>query len=410
MANLLIIGAGGVGRVAAFKCAQYDGFFDTICLASRSVEKSCKIQEEIGSSIEVEQLDADDGRETEKLIRKYRADVVINAALPYQNLKIMEACLAKGAHYIDTAVCETADELWHDPHDRYWYGLQWNYRKNFADKGLTAILGIGSDPGIVNVFCSYAEKELFDKILSIDILDVNAGNHGFPFATNFNPEINLRELQNPSYYWEHGKWRKAEAFSTSREFFFPEIGSCTVFSMDHDEIHSLYKHFPEAEHIRFWMGFRPRFIDYFNKLSEIGLLSIDPVEVETEGDGRKKVMPLKFLKEVLPDPASLGKSYRGKVCIGCLIKGRKDGREQAVFIYNLCDHQASFRQTGAQAISFIAGVPPAIAAILLIRGEWRQPGVYNAEQLDPYPFMDLLPQFDLPWDVRQERSPGLQPE
>jgi len=402
MSRVLIIGGGGVGRVVAHKCVQQAKKFAAVFLASRTLEKCRRIQQAAGGPLGIDAVNADHAEEVRKLIRKRRADIVINAALPYQNLTIMEACLAEGTHYIDTAVPEIPAATWYGPDDTFWYGLQWDFHERFKEKGLTGVLGIGSDPGMVNVFCAYAAKHLFDDILTIDIMDINAGEHGFPFATNFNPEINLREVQNPAYFWEHGRWRQAEPLTVSMEFSFPEIGQQRLYLMDHDELHSLNKNFPSADYIRFWMGFSPRYVSYFNKLKNIGMLSVDPLEVEMMDGSRKPVSPLKVLKALLPDPASLGKRYTGKVCIGCLVRGNKGGKERQVFIYNISSHWAAYQQTGTQAISYAAGVPPVAAALLLAEGKWRLPGIYNVEQLDPDPFLKHMPQLGMTWNIREE--------
>lgn len=401
MSRVLIIGAGGVGRVAAFSCVQQGRKFEAVCLASRTIEKCCRIQEAVGTGLTVDAVNADRAEEVAKLIRKHQADIVINGALPYQNLPIMEACLAAGAHYIDTAVPEIPAASWCDPDDRFWYGLQWEYHDRFRENGLTGVLGIGSDPGLVNVFCSYAAKHLFDEIRTIDIMDVNSGEHGFPFATNFNPEINLREVQNPVHYWKHGEWLRVEPLSVSMDFSFPDVGRRRLYLMDHDEIHSLYRYFPDAQYIKFWMGFTPQYISYFNTLKNTGLLSVNPVDVELTDGSTVKVVPLKLLKALLPDPASLGKRYTGKICIGCLIGGKKEGLDRRIFISTLCSHRAAYKKTGTQAISHAAGVPPAVAALLLAEGKWLQPGIYNAEQLDPDPFLKRMEQLGLTWHIRE---------
>jgi saccharopine dehydrogenase (NAD+, L-lysine-forming) len=401
MSRVIIIGAGGVGRVAAFTCVEQGGEFESVCLASRTIGKCRQVREAVGSVLAVDTVNGDHAEEVKQLIRKYRADIVINAALPYQNLPIMEACLAAGAHYIDTAVPEISAATWHDPDDRFWYGRQWEYHDRFREKGLTGVLGIGSDPGLVNVFCSHAAKHLVDEIRTIDIMDVNAGEHGYPFATNFNPEINLREMQNPVHYWEHGEWRQAAPLAVSMDFSFPEVGKQRLYLMDHDEIHSLYRNFPGVEYIKFWMGFTPQYISSFEILKNIGMLSVDPVDVETTDGATAKVAPLKLLQALLPDPASLGEQYTGKICIGCLIDGRKGGQDRRVFVSTLCAHRTAYMRTGTQAISYAAGVPPVVAALLLAEGKWLQPGIYNVEQLDPDPFLHRLPQLGLSWHVRE---------
>jgi saccharopine dehydrogenase (NAD+, L-lysine-forming) len=401
MSRLLIIGAGGVGRVAAFLCVEQGEKFESVCLASRSIEKCRQVRKALGSVLAVEVVDGDRPEEVVKLIKKRRANIVINTALPYQNLPIMEACLAAGVHYIDTAVPELPAVNWYDPDDNYWYGRQWEYHERFRQKGLTGVLGIGSDPGLVNVFCSFAAKYLFDEIRTIDIMDVNAGEHGYPFATNFNPEISLREVQNPAHYWEHGEWRRVAPLTVSMDFSFPEVGRKRLYLMDHDEIHSLYRNFSGAEYIKFWMGFTPQYISHFETLKSIGMLSVDPVEVEMTDGSTAKVVPLKLLKALLPDPASLGERYTGKICIGCLISGRKAGQDRRIFISTLCSHRTSYQQTGTQAIAYAAGVPLVVAALLLAEGKWLQPGIHNAEQLDPDPFLQRLPQLGMTWYIRE---------
>ena len=401
MSRLLIIGAGGIGRVVVHKCLQQGRKFAAVCLASRTLEKCQQLRKSAGTALTVDALNADHPEEVAKLIRKRRADIVINTALPYQNLPIMEACLAAGAHYLDSAVPEIPAATWYDPDDTFWYGLQWDFYERFRQKGLTGVLSIGSDPGMVNVFCAYAAKHLFDEILTIDIMDVNAGEHGFPFATNFNPEINLREIQNPAHFWEHGRWRQAAPLTVSMEFSFPELGRQRLYLMDHDELHSLYKNFPGVDYIKFWMGFSPRYISFFNKLKNIGMLSVDPVEVEMADGSFAYVPPIKVLKALLPDPASLGKRYTGKICIGCLLRGKKGGKERQVFIYNISSHWAAYQQTGTQAISFAAGVPLVVAASLVAEGKWRLPGIYNVEQLDPNPFLERMVQLGMMWEIRE---------
>lgn len=407
MANALIIGAGGVGRVVASKCLEHRDVFQGICLAGRTARRCRFMRRESRERAEIAVLDAGRPAEVAAAIRRVRADIVINATLPYYNLTIMQACLEAGAHYLDTAVPEIPGQIWTDPDDRCWYGLQWALGESFRERGLTALLGIGSDPGLVNVFCSYAREELFDEITAIDIMDVNAGTHGLPFATNFNAEINLRELQNPSHYREDGTWHRAGLFALSREYDFPGIGRRRLFSVDHDELHSLYRHFPAAA-LRFWMGFSPRYIDYFMKLQQLGLLSPAPLPVESADGTMRLVAPIKLLKALLPDPGALAERYRGRVCIGCLIRGRRAGRERTVFIYTLCDHQACYRDCGAQAIAYAAGVPVAAAALLLADGAWLRPGVHNAEELPPWPFLDLLTDLGLSWEIREEREAARQ--
>jgi saccharopine dehydrogenase (NAD+, L-lysine-forming) len=302
-------------------------------------------------------------------------------------------------------VPEVPGELWDRTGDEQWYGLQWDMHDDFRRAGLTAIIGIGSDPGMVNVFCAYARQEIFDRIDYIDILDVNAGRHGFPFATNFNPEINLREVQAPAHFWKDGKWRELPALSRGTLYEFPEIGEQPVFIMDHDELHSLRRFFPEARQIRFWMGFGKEYRRHFDVLRNVGMLSHKPVVAETETGETAELVPLKVLKSLLPSPAELAPRYQGKTCIGNLIRGRVDGNRHHVFIYNILDHRDCFEEVGSQAVSYAAGIPPVLAAVLLLDGTWRRDGVYNPEQLPPQPFLESLPEFGMSWAVDETPAP-----
>ena len=387
MARVLIIGAGGVGKVVTHKCAQRTDVFSDICLASRRVEKCDQIAAALSRKIETVQLDADNVGETIALLDRFKPDLVINVALPYQDLAIMDACLASGVDYLDTANYEPPDEA------RFCYAWQWDYHERFRDAGLMALLGSGFDPGVTNVFCAWAKKHHFDEIHELDIIDCNAGDHGLPFATNFNPEINIREVSAKGKYFDSGKWIETDPLSVSKTYDFPEgIGPKKIYLMYHEELESLVRHMPEIRQARFWMTFSDNYLKHLEVLENIGMTRIDPVNYE----GRE-IVPLKFLKALLPDPGSLGAVTKGRTCIGCLIKGVKDGREKQYYIYNICDHQTAYREVGSQAISYTTGVPAMIGAMMMVKGLWKQAGVYNMEQFDPDPFMEALNEYGLPW-------------
>jgi saccharopine dehydrogenase (NAD+, L-lysine-forming) len=387
MGSVLIIGAGGVGRVVAHKCAQVPDVFGDICLASRTLSRCEAIRDSLPRSIEIARVDADRSAEVEDLIRRFKPDLVINVALPYQDLSIMDACLATGVHYLDTANYEPPDEA------RFCYRWQWDYHERFRDAGLTALLGSGFDPGVTNVFCAYALKHHFDAVDAVDIIDCNAGDHGLAFATNFNPEINIREITAKGRYYEDGAWVETEPLSLHRSFEFPGgIGPREIYLLYHEELESLARHLPGVHRLRFWMTFSERYLTHLRVLENVGLTRIEPVDFQGH-----PVVPLQFLKALLPDPASLGARTRGKTCIGCLLDGSKDGARRLCYIYNLCDHEACYRETGSQAVSYTTGVPAMIGAMLVMNGTWREPGVVNMEQLDPDPFMDALPRYGLPW-------------
>ena len=403
MKNVLIIGAGGVGSAVTHKCAQHNGELGNIHLASRTLAKCERIAEGVrekgnlqnpDGELTVSRLDAKDLDAVAELIRRTKSAIVLNAGSPHCNLPIIEACLQTGAHYLDTAIYEKEGDFNMPPP---WYAnYEWKYRDRFVTARVTGILGIGFDPGAVNVFCAYVHKHLIDVIDSIDIMDVNAGDHGRYFATNFDPEVNLREILEDVLYWENGEWVRIPCHSKSRSYDFPVVGEHTVYSMGHDELHSLFANIP-AKRIEFWMGFNDRYIGVFNVLNRLGLLSGDAVDVEGT-----PVVPLKLLKAVLPDPASLAAGYTGEVCIGCLVKGRSAGTERGVFIYSTCDHADCFRDIGAQAISYTTAVPLVAAALLIARGDWNVGRLVNVEELDPDPFMALMPEVGLEWAVREE--------
>ena len=402
MKNVLIIGAGGVGSAVTHKCAQHNEELGDICLASRTLSKCEHIVETVNEKnnlansdgkLTVAQLDAKDADAVAGLITRNKSSIVLNAGSPHCNLAIIEACLCTGAHYLDTALYEKEGDLNVPPP---WYANnEWKYRDRFSAAGVTGVLGMGFDPGAVNAFCAYVHKHLIDDIDSIDIMDVNAGDHGQYFATNFDPEVNLREIMEDVLYWENGEWVSVPCHSKSRSYDFPVVGEHKVYSMGHDELHSLAANIP-AKRIEFWMGFNDRYISVFNVLNRLGLLSGGAVDVEGV-----PVVPLKLLKAVLPDPASLAAGYKGKVCVGCLVKGRYQGKAREVFIYSTCDHADCYRDIGAQAISYTTAVPLVAAGLLIVRGDWNVGKLVNVEELDPDPFMALMPEVGLDWDVRE---------
>lgn len=402
MRNVLIVGAGGVGSAVTHKCAQHNDELGDICLASRTLAKCEHIAESVSEKnnlekadgkLSVAQLDAKDTDAVVDLIVRNDSSIVLNAGSPHCNIAIIEACLRTGTHYLDTALYEKEGDLNVPPP---WYANnEWKYRDRFSAAGVTGVLGIGFDPGAVNAFCAYVHKHLIDDIDSIDIMDVNAGDHGHYFATNFDPEVNLREIMEDVLYWENGEWLSIPCHSKSRSYDFPVVGEHKVYSMGHDELHSLAANIP-ARRIEFWMGFNDRYISVFNVLNQLGLLSGDAVDVEGV-----PVVPLKLLKAVLPDPASLAAGYKGKVCIGCLVKGRSQGKAREVFIYTSCEHADCFADIGAQAISYTTAVPLVTAALLIARGDWNVRKLVNVEELDPDPFMALMPKVGLDWKVRE---------
>ncbi|WP_444929394.1 saccharopine dehydrogenase family protein [Microbulbifer sp. SSSA002] len=387
MANVLIIGAGGVGQVVAHKCAQVPEVFENITLASRTKSKCDKIAAMLPRKIDTAEVDADNVPELVKLIEKVKPDMVINVALPYQDLHIMDACLETGVHYLDTANYEPPEEA------KFEYKWQWAYQEKFEKAGLMALLGSGFDPGVTSVFTAYAKKHHFDRIHTLDILDCNAGDHGLPFATNFNPEINIREITANGRYWENGQWVTTKPMEEKRVFNFPEgIGDKDIYLLYHEELESLSKHFPEIERARFWMTFGESYLKHLEVLQNVGMTGIEPVEFQGQ-----QIVPIQFLKELLPDPASLGPLTKGKTCIGNIIRGSKDGEEKIYYVYNTCDHQDCYQEVQSQAISYTTGVPAMIGAKMMLEGKWMKPGVWNMEQMDPDPFMDDLNKYGLPW-------------
>ena len=390
MGKVLIIGAGGVGRVVANKVAQNNDVFTEIMLASRTKSKCDDIAEDVkrrtGVDIQTAQVDADSVPELVKLFDEFKPEIVINVALPYQDLTIMDACLECGVNYLDTANYEPKDEA------HFEYSWQWAYKDKFSEAGLTAILGCGFDPGVTNVFTAYAAKHHFDEIHYLDIVDCNAGDHHKPFATNFNPEINIREVTQKGRYYENGKWIETEPHEIHKPLTYPEIGPKESYVIYHEELESLVKNFPSIRRARFWMTFSDEYLTHLRVIQNIGMARID--EVEFNG---QKIVPIQFLKAVLPNPGELGENYTGQTSIGCRIRGIKDGKERTYYIYNNCSHEAAYRETGAQGVSYTTGVPATIGAMLFLQGIWKKPGVFNVEEFDPDPFMDQLNKQGLPW-------------
>jgi saccharopine dehydrogenase (NAD+, L-lysine-forming) len=394
MHKVLIIGAGGVGGVVTHKCAKNPDVFGEIMLASRTKSRcdaiAASVKELTGREIATAAVDADDVAQTVALIREFGPELVINVALPYQDLPIMDACLEAGVHYLDTANYEPRDEA------KFEYKWQWAYRERFEKAGLMALLGSGFDPGVTNVFCAHARDNLFDSIETIDILDCNGGDHGHPFATNFNPEINIREITQNGKYWERGEWKEIEAMSQSMDFDFPEVGVRKAFLLYHEELESLVMHIPGLQRIRFWMTFGESYLKHLEVLQNVGMTSIEPIMFQ----GRE-IIPIEFLKALLPDPASLAENYTGKTSIGCLVKGKKDGADKTVFIYNTCDHAETYKEVRAQAVSYTTGVPASVGAEMMLTGQWKKAGVWHMEQFDSAPFLKRLGESGLPWHVKE---------
>jgi len=393
---VLIIGAGGVGSVTAHKCAMNADVFTKIHLASRSIGKPNAIKKDIkkrwGVDIQTHIVDADEAKEVARLVRKTKPAVVINVALPYQDLSIMDACLATSVHYIDTANYEPKDEA------HFEYSWQWKYHDQFKKKGIMAILGAGFDPGVTNAYCAYMLKKYFDKVRFVDILDANAGSHDKSFATNFNPEINIREVTQTVKHWRKGKWIKTPPVmhegSVHFTFNYPVAGPRESYLLFHEEMESLVKNLPGLERVRFWMTFGQNYLTHLRVMESIGISRIDPVDFKGQ-----KVIPMEFLKALLPDPASLATSYTGKTVIGCIVTGTKGKKESTKYIYNVSDHAKCFKEVGSQAISYTAGVPPVIAAMMVLQGKWKGAGVFNVEELDPEPFLKTLAKNGLPFKV-----------
>jgi saccharopine dehydrogenase (NAD+, L-lysine-forming) len=396
--KVLIIGAGAAGSVVAKKCAMNRDVFKTIHLASRRLESCEKVRAAAVSPIDISQVDADKVPDVVGLIERVKPDLVINMALPYQDLPIMDACLTTGVHYMDTANYEPRDEA------KFSYSWQWPYHDRYRDKGIMAVLGCGFDPGVTNIFCAYAQEFLFDTIETIDIVDCNDGSHGKAFATNFNPEINLREVTQRGKYWKDGKWIEIDPLSISAKIDYPEVGPRKSYLIYHEEEESLVKNIRGLKQIRFWMTFSDNYIKHLDVLQNVGMTRIDPVMYKGT-----PVIPIEFLKELLPPPQSLGENYTGKTSIGCIIRGQKGGKDKTVIIYNVCDHAECYREVGAQAVSYTTGVPPVVGAMQMFKGAWSGKGVFNVEQLPPKPFLDELGKQGLPWHVK-ELAAGAQKE
>lgn len=392
MAKVLIIGAGGVGGVVTHKCAQLPEVFEEIVLASRTEEKCRHIAAQLDRPIETAQVDADNVPELMALINRVKPDLVINVALPYQDLTIMDACLEGGVNYLDTANYEPLDTA------KFEYSWQWAYQDKFKNAGLMALLGSGFDPGATNVFTAYIAKHYFDEIHTLDIIDVNGGDHGYPFATNFNPEINIREVTAECRHWENGEFVTTPAMSTKQSFTCPDgVGTYNIYRMYHEELESLVKNFPSLKRAQFWMSFGESYLKHLEVLGNVGMTGIEPVEFNGQ-----QIVPIQFLKRLLPDPASLGPRTKGKTCIGCVVTGVKDGKPKTVYLYNICDHQACYAEVQSQAISYTTGVPAMIGAKMMLEGKWQQAGVWNMEQMDPDPFMEDMNKYGLPWAVIEE--------
>jgi saccharopine dehydrogenase (NAD+, L-lysine-forming) len=389
MSRVLIIGAGGVGGVVAHKCAAQPETFTEIMLASRTIARCDAIAAQLPRPIRTAQVDADDVPQLSALIRSFEPKLVINVALPYQDLHIMDACLETKTDYLDTANYEPPDEA------KFEYKWQWAYRERFERAGVMALLGSGFDPGVTNVFCAYAQEKLFDEIHTVDIVDCNAGSHGKAFATNFNPEINIREITQPGRYWENGEWKSTEPLSVHQDFDFPEVGPRRAYLMYHEELESLVQNIRGLKRIRFWMTFSEQYLTHLRVLENVGMTRIDPVMYEGH-----EVVPLKFLKALLPDPASLAEGYTGKTSIGCIIEGIAQGKPKKVFIYNVCDHAECYREVKAQAVSYTTGVPAVVGAKMMLTGQWKKPGVWNVEEFPAEPFLNELGKRGLPWHVK----------
>lgn len=388
MSKVLIIGAGGVGGVVTHKCAQHPEVFSEIMLASRNEAKCKAIAAQLDRPIQTARVDADDVEALVALIESFKPDVLIHVALPYQDLTIMEACLRTGVPYLDTANYEHPDEA------KFEYKEQWAFQERYRDAGNMATLGCGFDPGMTNIYCAYAQKNLFDEIHRIDILDANGGDHGYPFATNFNPEINIREITAKGRYWEKGEWKETDPLAVKRTFDFDGIGEKDLYLLYHEELESLSQNIKGLERIRFWMTFSDKYITHLKVLENVGMTSIEPIKL-----GDTEIAPLEFLKAVLPDPASLGPRTKGKTNIGIIADGIKDGKRRKVHIYNICDHQECYAEVQSQAISYTTGVPAVTGAMLMLEGIWKGDGVFNVEQLDPDPFMERIGEMGLPWQV-----------
>lgn len=392
MNKVMIIGAGGVGTVVAHKCATMPCFSE-ILLASRTLSRvknvAAQVQEMTGRTLQTVAVDADDVAALTAELRRFRPSLVINVALPYQDLHIMDACLDAGVNYLDTANYEPP-ELAH-----FEYSHQWAYKQRFAEAGLMALLGCGFDPGVSGIFTARAQKHHFDEIHYLDIVDCNAGSHGKAFATNFNPEINIREITQRGRYWKQGRWVETDPLEIHQPVVYPDVGPRESYLLYHEELESLVKNIPHLKRARFWMTFGPKYLNTLQVLQEVGMTSITPIHYQG-----LMIQPLQFLKAVLPPPETLGENYTGQTSIGCQIRGLKDGQERTYFIWNNCDHAACYRECRSQAVSYTTGVPAALGAKMMVEGIWRRPGVWNVEEFDPDPFLAELGHWGLPWHER----------
>ncbi len=390
LGKALIIGCGGVASVVIHKCCQNSEVFEEILIASRTKSKCDALKEKLEGTtktkISTAKVDADNVSELVALMNEFKPDICINVALPYQDLTIMDACLECKVDYVDTANYEPLDTA------KFEYKWQWAYREKFEKAGITALLGSGFDPGVTGVFCAYAQKHYFDEINYIDILDCNGGDHGYPFATNFNPEINIREVSAKGSYIEDGKWVETEPMEIKRVYNFDQVGEKDMYLLHHEELESLALNINGIKRIRFFMTFGQSYLTHLKCLENVGMTSIEPIEYEG-----MQIVPLQFLKAVLPDPASLGPRTVGKTNIGCIMQGFKDGKPVTYYVYNVCDHQECYKEVGSQAISYTTGVPAMIGAMMVMTGKWKKPGVYNIEEFDPDPFMEALNKWGLPW-------------
>ncbi|HBH22755.1 MAG TPA: saccharopine dehydrogenase [Cytophagales bacterium] len=390
MSIVLIIGAGGVGNVVAKKCAREKDVFSDIMLASRTKSKCDAIANEIGGGrVKTAQVDADNVQELVGLIKEFKPDMVINVALPYQDLPIMDACLETGVHYLDTANYEPKDEA------KFEYKWQWAYKEKFEKAGLMGLLGCGFDPGVTGIYTAYAAKHHFDELHYLDIVDCNAGDHGQAFATNFNPEINIREITQKGKYWENGQWKEIDPMSVHKPIDYPNIGPKESYLLYHEELESLTKNYPGIKRARFWMTFSPNYINHLQVLQNVGMTSIEPIKVKGV-----EIAPLEFLKAVLPEPSSLGENYTGETSIGCQIKGVKDGQPRTYYIWNNCKHQDAWSDVKGQGVSYTTGVPAMLGAKMMMTGKWMKPGVWNVEEMDPDPFLEEIGGYGLPWNEK----------
>jgi len=388
MSKVLIIGAGGVGRVVASKCADNPQIFTEILLASRTVSKCEVIAREVGKGrIQTAQLNADNVPEVVALINKFKPELVINVALPYQDLPIMDACLETGVNYLDTANYEPKDEA------KFEYSWQWAYHDRFKEKGIMAVLGCGFDPGVTSIYTAHAAKHHFDEIHYLDIVDCNGGDHGKAFATNFNPEINIREITQRGKFWENGKWIETAPFEIKKALTYPGIGKRNSYVLYHEELESLVKNYPTLKRARFWMTFGDEYLTHLRVIQNIGMSRIDAVKYKGVD-----IIPLEFLKAVLPDPGDLGENYTGETSIGCRIKGIKDGKEKTYYVWNNCSHQVAYDETGTQGVSYTTGVPAMLGAMMVLTSKWKGKGVFNVEEFNPDPFMEKIGEHGLPWN------------